>query len=635
MVLFNDNCRQLHIALFASLVLVPFVFLNNNFPNHYHQFAISLSNMNTHEPQNTLLAEKLIKRLESVGMRTSYRELFDIFLSKTTNSRPVGMVFRRFHSRPWGGGIVNPVSLGSLSPWSVPNGESLLITDEFDWSTDFLRSMSIKCREYEFERCIPFHANQVVEKDAPVLSFLPCPNSSLVNTTTLEGKASSGPAANFSSFFELAERYNCASTFASNHCGLKSAMQENHGTTRESSRAMDKLFLSNRLLCSLMEQAVGLVFVRRCIDVSYIGGGEGKPSEKKVSYSFASGFVVVRKTEGEWSAPCFLEVVESKSPSDDIAESSFESVHMIIINKKELAGRLILGNAVKFSVCKKQQRVNVLVRDAALIANNEGRFELMEDFFVAVKVSNEQNQAFYSAMTPLMTITPKDILVGTLSPPEQSVDFYGALQSLELPYPMHAHPVIPELIQPYCTSDWSDFVVASVRNKSSNVSVSSAVSGSGMKTMLKLVLKGDSIDDKREIDVFARRFQYYLMDGVPVHVVLPSNVSSKEEKILRLNIKKSSSFSDALLELSRKRRPGIINVGMQGNYVAAMETITKLSRTPPPGLDLDEEEKRRFFSFETDLSGGPIMMLVKSKKDSMLLLCGLKLLLEREKILCR
>jgi translation elongation factor P/translation initiation factor 5A len=85
---------------------------------------------------------------------------------------------------------------------------------------------------------------------------------------------------------------------------------------------------------------------------------------------------------------------------------------MVIINKKELAGRLILGNTVKFSVSKKQERVNVLVRDAAFIANNGGRFELMDEFFAAVKVSDEQNEAFYSAMTPMMKITPKDVLVG-------------------------------------------------------------------------------------------------------------------------------------------------------------------------------------------------------------------------------
>ena len=197
---------------------------------------------------------------------------------------------------------------------------------------------------------------------------------------------------------------------------------------------------------------------------------------------------------------------------------------------------------------------------------------------------------------------------------------------------MHAHPVIPELIQAYCTSDWSAAMPTSSRNKSSSNSVNSTASGGGMKTILKLVAKGDSIDDKREIDVFARRFQYYLMDGEPVYVVQPNNPSLKEEKILRLTNKGSHTFMESLLELSRKRRPGIMNVGMQGNFMASMDTITKLSRTPSSVLDLDEEEKKRFFSFETDLSRAPIMMLAKSKKDAMLLLCGLKLLLEREKI---
>jgi hypothetical protein len=75
-------------------------------------------------------------------------------------------------------------------------------------------------------------------------------------------------------------------------------------------------------------------------------------------------------------------------------------------------------------------------------------------------------------------------------------------------------------------------------------------------------------------------------------------------------------------------------VGIPSNFSTTFEAITKLSRTPPSALaeSLDEEEKKRFFSIETDLSPGPIMMLAKTKKDVMLLICGLKLLLEREKM---
>lgn len=354
-------CCPLELCIYAMLNLIHID----------RKFAISLSNMNSHDGKNIHLAEKLVKRLESVGMRTSYRELFDIFLSTTTNTRPVGIVFRRFKSKPWGGGIVNPVSPKSLSPRSIPKGEGMTITDEFDWSTDFLRSLSVKCREYEFERYVPLNKNQIVEKNATVMSFLPRPNSSTVDTKDENEEII--PANQLSSLFGLA---NCASP---RNCTEEFGEKKNC-SNKGADAEIEKSFLSNRTLCTLVEQAVGLVFLHRCVDVSHTPVDESKPSVKHVRSS-SSGFIVVRKTEGEWSAPCFLDVFGSKTPFDYTAEASFESVNMIIINKKELAGRLILGNTVKFSANKKQQRINVLVRDASIVGNNGGRYELLEEFF--------------------------------------------------------------------------------------------------------------------------------------------------------------------------------------------------------------------------------------------------------------
>lgn len=149
-----------------------------------------------------------------------------------------------------------------------------------------------------------------------------------------------------------------------------------------------------------------------------------------------------------------------------------------------------------------------------------------------------------------------------------------------------------------------------------------------------MITKNSSLEDKREISTFARKFKYYLMDGVPVHRVLSSNNSGlTEEKVLRLTILDPYYLFSSSLELTRKRRPGVSNVGIPSNFSTTFENITKLSRTPPASLsNLDEEEKKRFFSIETDLSPGPVMMLAKSKKDATILLCGLKLLLEREKL---
>lgn len=326
----------------------------------------------------------------------------------------------------------------------------------------------------------------------------------------------------------------------------------------------------------------------------------------------------------------------SKDLSDNIGdnESSYsysystastDDVKMVVIRKKELVNSLILGNTVKFSV-RKDERANVLVRDAAIIGVREGRFQLASDFYLAVKVNDVQNQGAYSLSTD--HVEASDILIGTISPPEQSVDFYGALQSLELPYSMHSHPVIPDILQKYSDSDWVEFLPDH----------SSTTSSCGMRAKLQMISNSHSLETKREIDIFSRKFKYYLMDGVPVHRVLSNNNSgTTEEKVLRLTIKDSKSLFSSSLDLTRKRRPGVSNVGIPSNFSTTFENVTKLSRTPPVAIlgnyELDEEEKKRFFSIETDLSPGPVMMLAKSKKDAMILLCGLKLLLEREKML--
>eukprot|EP00584_Thalassiosira_punctigera_P012573 CAMPEP_0172568186 /NCGR_PEP_ID=MMETSP1067-20121228/118947_1 /TAXON_ID=265564 ORGANISM="Thalassiosira punctigera, Strain Tpunct2005C2" /NCGR_SAMPLE_ID=MMETSP1067 /ASSEMBLY_ACC=CAM_ASM_000444 /LENGTH=1184 /DNA_ID=CAMNT_0013359729 /DNA_START=216 /DNA_END=3770 /DNA_ORIENTATION=+ len=583
-------------------------------------FAVALSNMT--EEQNSFLAEKLIKRLESVGMRTSYRELFDIFLSKTTNERPIGMVFRRWKNKGGGG---SPRNGGN----GIAPSMNIRITNEFEWSTDFLQSLSIKCREYEFEKKVPLNRMEVseeaeTEEDLPLLAFLPRPN---VDTSTRNVAVSEYFASMLDS---LTTRYNCGSGSSVMPSCVESTLgvskPDGGGTPAGGKEMAADDFLSNRVLCSLVEQSMGLIFLRRTPR-----GREGRASS---SAGIGSGFAVVRKAEGSWSAPCFLSVLGSKDKFGDgnttdserpQPTSSADDVKMIVIRKKELVNNLILGNTVKF-IARREERANVLVRDAAIIGVQEGRFRLASEFYLAVKVNDVQNQGAYSLSTD--HIEASDILIGTISPPEQSVDFYGALQSLELPYSMHSHPVIPEMLQRYSESDWCEFLPDQ----------SSTTSSCGMRAKLQQISNGNSPEDRREIDIFARKFKYYLMDGVPVHRVLSNNNSgATEEKVIRLTIKDPLSLFSSSLDLMRKRRPGVSNVGIPSNFSTTFENITKLSRTPPVAIlgnyNLDQEEKKRFFSIETDLSPGPVMMLAKSKKDAMILLCGLKLLLEREKML--
>lgn len=358
------------------------------------------------EEQNSFLAEKLIKRLESVGMRTSYRELYDIFLSKTTNARPIGMVFRRWKNRG-AASIANPRKDGIASPMNIR------ITNEFEWSTNFLQSLSIKCREYEFAQKVPLAAADVggvqdQENDngaelLPKLSFLPEPN---VETT-----ASTNVMTDYltSMFDSLAMRYNCASDVPVMKCidATFCADSNNKQASPQGNKTggNDGGFLSNRTLCSLVEQSMGLIFLRR------VSSQTNASSAKRVA--LGSGFVVTRKAEGSWSAPCFLSVLGSKDSftekQGDISPGT-DDVKVIVIRKKELVNNLVLGNAVKFTV-RKEERANVLVRDSAIIGVQEGRFQLEpNEFFLAVKVNDIQNQGAYSMSTDY--IEASDILTG-------------------------------------------------------------------------------------------------------------------------------------------------------------------------------------------------------------------------------
>jgi len=369
-------------------------------------------------------------------------------------------------------------------------------------------------------------------------------------------------------------------------------------------------FLSHRTLCSLVEQAVGLIFMRQKLELYSLADVDG---------GVGSGFVVARTGDASWSPPCFLSTLCKKHGGNN----SSQTMTLIVVRKTELINRLILGDTVKFGASKKQ-KMNVLIRDAAIIGMNDGRFNVVTEFMAATTVNEEQNQSAYAlAVASEEILNAREILAGNISPPEQSVDFYGALQSLECPYSMHSHPILPDSLQSYCDTDW-------VELSPHGLGTVSAAHG-GMRTLLKLISQGGMEEEKREIDMFARKFKYYLMDGVPVQLVLPSNPGCREEKVLRLTIKNSASLSESVLEISRKRRPGVLNVGMQGSFVATLDNITRFSRNPPTLVNLDDEEKKRFFSFETDLSGTPIMMLAKNRKDAMLLLCGMKLLMEREK----
>ncbi|KAL7434725.1 hypothetical protein ACHAXM_004286 [Skeletonema potamos] len=460
-------------------------------------FAVALSNV---DRDYGVMADKIIKRLESVGMRTSYRELYDILLSKTTNTRPIGLVFRR--------------CLRNSAPITI---NSTRINDEFEWSTDFLQALTIKCREYEFEQKVPFENHETFDSEA--VPFVSCPNVSV----------------------EENKYFNVVGNIAD-------YIFHNDPNSKNS-------FLSYRILRSLVEQSVALAFV--C---------QGNKSQNGSTKSTGTGFVVVRSDDGSWSPPCFVSMMGNETHQT----RSFKNANMITICKKDLLDKLISGSVVHFRA-QKSEMVDLLARDSVIIGSKDGRFLPMQDFSIAIKTSESQNQGAY-VKSYGQRVGNEEIVEGKVSPPEQSIDFYGALQSLEFPHSMHAHPVVPEKIEPYCNSDWAEL----------DQYLSPRSGG------MTVVLKYSSPEDRLEIDIFTRRLKYYLMEGVPVQMVSSTTSDGNDEQELRLIIVNPDSLSDSLLELSKKRKPGMVGIAPQGNFSTTFENITKLSRQPPLSLNLDE-----------------------------------------------
>ena len=83
---------------------------------------------------------------------------------------------------------------------------------------------------------------------------------------------------------------------------------------------------------------------------------------------------------------------------------------MVVVRNRAIVSSLIEGLPVDFIV-KANERANALVRDAAVIELNGGRFRLLDsEFVLAVRVNDSQNQGAYYLSTDV--VEASDILTG-------------------------------------------------------------------------------------------------------------------------------------------------------------------------------------------------------------------------------
>jgi len=84
-----------HRAVVKEVSLGSEAFQAEVLKNDVIQFAVALNNVDPNSHVHFELAKKLALQLEGMGMRTSYREVFDMFHSNTTAGWPIAFVFRR------------------------------------------------------------------------------------------------------------------------------------------------------------------------------------------------------------------------------------------------------------------------------------------------------------------------------------------------------------------------------------------------------------------------------------------------------------------------------------------------------------------------------------------------------------
>jgi len=84
-----------HRAVVKEVSLGSEAFQAEVLKNDVIQFAVALNNVDPNSNVHFELAKKLALQLEGMGMRTSYREVFDMFHSNTTAGWPIAFVFRR------------------------------------------------------------------------------------------------------------------------------------------------------------------------------------------------------------------------------------------------------------------------------------------------------------------------------------------------------------------------------------------------------------------------------------------------------------------------------------------------------------------------------------------------------------
>ena len=536
-----------------------------------------------------------ISRLELIGMRTSYREIFDMFLSKTSSGWPVATVFR---TRSKGMRNFEQLPLGLLS---------VDMNIDLHRASSFCHEIVTRSREYDYHQ----ESNGVYEIiRGNIESFFPKPECRSSRQRNQLKIKSVDPVDEQAKAFGLntgkAARAMLLPMLSDENCHQPLYFPEN----RRSS-----------LLTWYTENSLALLYLK-C--TATFGG---------------SGIAMTRISEGSWSAPCAIGAKFSGTrfrPGSDPIECIF-----FIRDVSELDG-LKRGEEITLGGDHKRERILVVTKIA-------GRFCVEKNMLCSCYARNDINGLMYSKLDP--TPATDFILNGKVTSPPESVNLGGALRRLELPSTMYPHPTPPNNLLKFNLNDWT--IDDSCKVSKSLEAPFDENTISTLKELLQTFEHGESIyeEELNEFNMFAQKFKQMLCDGVTIDRVLPNDTGKQDGDIsfskvsLKMDSKSTTSGREETLLFLEKsggsrvmsdfKRPMELPNAKTLSETLNFSNIVKISQNMPrslvkPQTSAQEIKKRRkrYVSMRTK-HGKRFMFLARTGKDASLLACGLKLLVER------
>jgi len=540
-----------------------------------------------------------ISRLEIIGMRTSFRELFDMFLSKTSSGWPLAIVFRR-------------QSKGMIQFERISFGlPSLNLEVDFLRASTFLHELITQSREYDYYR----EADSCYEViRGNIEYFLPRPRlrdewplsnvgNSLNDFVTSIGMGGSGKR-NRTPFLPISYE----------------ASQEHE--------IIHPNFRRSALLTGYADNATGIIY-SRC------------------SGSFGgSGVAVFRsKEDRSWHAPCAINA--KMSVGIQFGSTTIECI--TFLQSDEMVTEF-----------QQKQMLTIDTQNQGRL-DHVSFMKLNGSYFCSIgskctfQLRDNLNKLFYSPKINA-DVTAIELFEGKIPQPAESTGLFGALRRLEFPSTMYPHPTPPENLVKYTKNDWD---VRESCPPSDPLEPPLEESGSlTLRELLCMIIRNPLIygEENREFEIFTLKFKQMLFDGVSINRIVDVKKKSElmrlgtsshadEKGLLKLYLLHGQPIWNATLQFitrtgtapsGRSVTSGATSLNTNNATELNLGSIISISQSMassvlPPGPKSPhskDKKRRRFVSIEIN-DGSRIMFLARTGKDASLLSCGLKLLVER------